>query len=678
MRNGFRLSPPTLPFHTSCTDTGISTAQTMNEPYQCTRVFACILFLIATLALLVVSPAANASISRDQTISYDQSSPSSTVTTPAFTTKYTQEVLLAFVSTGKVTSPNTTVVSVTGGGLTWVLVQRTNNQYGTSEIWRAFSPGILTYAKVTANLSQSVSSSITVMSYLGVNTSGTNGSGAIGAVGSGYAASGAPNASLITTGSNSVVIGVGNDFDAAIARTPAQGQTLFHQNLSANGNTFWVQKLVSQSAGAGASISISDSAPTSDQYNLTICELLAAPTNDPQLSYSATSLSYGSVQHGSTQTKSLTLYSSGGQAVTLTSATVSGTGFSIGALSLPITLNPGKTLTIPVTFAALSVGSMTGQLTLTSNSTTGATTSISLSGTGITSTPQISLSGSNLAFGNVTDGTTKSLSLTIQSSGTSALTVSSASVAGTGFSLGSTALPITLNPGQTLTVPVTYAPLTAGSVTGSLTILSNSSTGSKSVVSLTGTGVASVPRITLSTTALSLGTVTLGSSSNVSVTLSSTGTAVLTIQSASLTGAGFSIVGGSFPITLNPGASTSVTVQFLPTVQGSATGVLTITSNSAVGATSTVGLTGTGAANYSVNLNWNAPGVSADPVAGYHVYRTVSGTTTSVLLRSSLDTQTTYTDRTVVSGTKYVYDVKSVDYQGVESAASNPFTVTIP
>ena len=49
--------------------------------------------------------------------------------------------------------------------------------------WRAFATTALSSATVTAKLSQSVASSLTIMSFTGVNTSGANGSGAIGAIG---------------------------------------------------------------------------------------------------------------------------------------------------------------------------------------------------------------------------------------------------------------------------------------------------------------------------------------------------------------------------------------------------------------------------------------------------------------------------------------------------------------
>ena len=81
------------------------------------------------------------------------------------------ELLLAFVSTDYSTGPNTTVQSVAGAGLTWVLVVRTNAQSGTSEIWRTFAPSRLTSTSVTATLSQATVSSLTVMSFTGVDPS---------------------------------------------------------------------------------------------------------------------------------------------------------------------------------------------------------------------------------------------------------------------------------------------------------------------------------------------------------------------------------------------------------------------------------------------------------------------------------------------------------------------------
>jgi uncharacterized protein (TIGR03437 family) len=123
---------------------------------------------------------------------------------------------------------------------------------------------------------------MTVMSFIGVNTSGTSGSGAIGATGSGNALSGAPQATLIATQNNSLVIGIGTDASNAIARTAGSGQSVVHQYLSSAGDTFWVQGMNSATAASGSSVTINDSAPAGDFYNLSIVEILAAQSTASQ------------------------------------------------------------------------------------------------------------------------------------------------------------------------------------------------------------------------------------------------------------------------------------------------------------------------------------------------------------------------------------------------------------
>ena len=226
------------------------------------------LFLLLTISLLAAAPASG-QIAIDVTIARDQGSTSTTVATPAFSTSSPNELLLAFISADNTGSTNTTVTNVAGGGLSWSLVKRTNTQLGTAEIWSAFASSTLSAVTVTATLSQNVDSSLTVMSFSGVNTSG-----AVGAVGTGNANPGAPTASLVTTGSNSIVVGVGDDWDNAIARTLGSGQTLVHQYLAPVGDTYWVQMLSRPVVLGGTSATINDTGPTRDRYNLSIVEVL--------------------------------------------------------------------------------------------------------------------------------------------------------------------------------------------------------------------------------------------------------------------------------------------------------------------------------------------------------------------------------------------------------------------
>ena len=95
------------------------------------------------------------------------------------------------------------------------------------------------------------------------------------------------------------------------------------------------------------------------------------------------------------------------------------------------------------------------------------------------------------------------------------------------------------------------------------------------------------PELTLSASTLSFGSVTVNSPATGSVTLTSSGTSAVTVHSASITGAGFTIVSGSLPVTLSPSQSVTLQLRFLPTAVGTDTGQLTISSNSASGSTAT-------------------------------------------------------------------------------------------
>ena len=187
------------------------------------------------------------------------------------------EVLLAFVATDYISGPNTTVTSVSGGGLTWVLVVRSNAQAGTSEIWRAFAPARLTNVDGHGDHlagGHVVDHRDELHRCRHVRDQRLRRDRRHRQRNSSY---GAPSASLVTTRNNSMVFGVGNDYDNAIARTLGTGQTLMHQYLTSVGDTYWVQRRTSPTPLAARAVTINDTAPTSDRYNLSICR---SPSGD--------------------------------------------------------------------------------------------------------------------------------------------------------------------------------------------------------------------------------------------------------------------------------------------------------------------------------------------------------------------------------------------------------------
>jgi len=189
--------------------------------------------------------------------------------TPAFTTAGPDELLVAFVSSD---GPNTTTrqtATVSGAGLSWTLVRRANTQWGTAEIWSATAGSQLVNATVTAT--QSVTNSYD-MQLVVVAFRGAGGVGASAANGGNDTA---PSVSMTATEAGSLVFGVGNDPDRNQARTLGSGQTLVRQWLENNDRlTFWVQTRIAAVAAAGTSVTINDTAPDFDRWNLAAVEIV--------------------------------------------------------------------------------------------------------------------------------------------------------------------------------------------------------------------------------------------------------------------------------------------------------------------------------------------------------------------------------------------------------------------
>lgn len=74
--------------------------------------------------------------------------------------------------------------------------------------------------------------------------------------------------------------------------------------------------------------------------------LLFAATATGQLAASPSTVSFGSVQIGNSLSQSVVLNNTGSWNLTISKATVSGTGFSISGLTLPLTLAPGQSASL--------------------------------------------------------------------------------------------------------------------------------------------------------------------------------------------------------------------------------------------------------------------------------------------------------------------------------------------
>ncbi len=192
------------------------------------------------------------------------------VTSAAFHTASSSELLLALVGSDGPDVAGKQTVTVSGAGLTWKLVTRADKSGGDAEIWEAVATAKLTNAQVTAT-----QSSKGYDEYLDVvSIQGTSG---VGASAQASANSGAPTVTLTTTEPQSLVFGVGNDYNKAVARTPGANQVLLGQWLdTGTGDTYWSQNTALQSGAAGSAVTLNDTSPTTDPWNLAAVEVLAA------------------------------------------------------------------------------------------------------------------------------------------------------------------------------------------------------------------------------------------------------------------------------------------------------------------------------------------------------------------------------------------------------------------
>jgi hypothetical protein len=211
-----------------------------------------------------VTPSAAGPVTVDKTVFTDGTG---TMTSPGITTSTANDLMVAFVSADGPAGSGRQSFTVTGAGLTWTLAKRSNSQSGDSEIWQARASGTLTSQTVTATPSAGgLHGSLVVIAF--AKAAG------IGVSAAASAASGAPDLSLANTNAGSWVYAVGNDWDGAIARTPASGQVIVHQRVDTSvGDTFWVQSTTAPSASAGT-VDIHDSTPTADQWNYAGVEIL--------------------------------------------------------------------------------------------------------------------------------------------------------------------------------------------------------------------------------------------------------------------------------------------------------------------------------------------------------------------------------------------------------------------
>ena len=346
-----------------------------------------------------------------------------------------------------------------------------------------------------------------------------------------------------------------------------------------------------------ASLSIADNA-TGTPQTIALTGTGVAPTLT--VSLSPTALTFVSTTEGSTSAaQAITVKNTGTGTVTLSSETITGTNassFVKSATTCGSTLAAGASCTVSVEFKPAAAGTLKASLSVADNAT-GTPQTVALTGTGAAATNTVSFTPASIAFPNTVIGTTSDAQvITLKNTGSVTTTISSIALGGTNATsfVELSGCGSTLAAGASCSVYVAFAPASAASLSGMLSV-TDTATGSPQKVTLTGTGT-SVPSVKLSTTAIAFPTTKHGTTSEAQpVILTNGGTATLTLSSITLTGTNptdFEALNTCGP-SLAAGASCTVYVAFRPATAAAFKATLSI-ADSGSSSPQSVALSGTG------------------------------------------------------------------------------------
>ena len=354
----------------------------------------------------------------------------------------------------------------------------------------------------------------------------------------------------------------------------------------------------------------------------------------PSALLSATSLSFGSIQTGTSSTpQTVTLTSNGGQALSVNSISLSGPDAGqfqeMDTCQVPSALKPANFCSISITFAPTSTGSLQATLSISDNAPD-SPQSVQLGGTGVAPpppAPAVTVTPNPVSFPTITQGTTSSpIAVTVTNSGNATLNISSILLASnnvTDFSMANGCNgPYT--PNASCMITLTFTPLAAGQRSAILSI-SDDAQNSPQSIQVSGTATAAPPTnpaASLSPTNVSFGVITQGTATAPqSVTVTNSGGAPLHISSVVLGGANggeFIMTNGCTAASYSVNATCTIGVSFAPLGTGSRSATITLTDDAPN-------------SPQVINLGGNAsPAITLGPAPGGSASATVSAGQTAV------------------------------------------------
>jgi photosystem II stability/assembly factor-like uncharacterized protein len=311
------------------------------------------------------------------------------------------------------------------------------------------------------------------------------------------------------------------------------------------------------------------------------------PILAPEIRVYPTSIDFGEVGVGQSLVKKFRIYNDGNALLQISSITSNNSQFVI--LDDP-DVWPGAMAEIRVRFTPSWLGIKAGSITIASNDPDEPIVLVAIQGKGVSAyVPDISVSPSILDFGEVQVGVSLDKEFQIYNYGSATLVISSITSNNSRFVVLDD--PNVPSSGM-VDIPVRFTPSTLGTHTGTITITSNDPDEPVVAITVKGKGVQANPEIYLSSHTLSFGEVELGESLDESFKIYNLGSGLLQIYSMTSNSNEFDIL--DYYSNVAPGQNVEISVRFTPSLLGSRSAKITITTNDPDEQSVTVWLYGTG------------------------------------------------------------------------------------
>jgi len=296
---------------------------------------------------------------------------------------------------------------------------------------------------------------------------------------------------------------------------------------------------------------------------------------------------------------------SGPKTVTLSNYTTSSQGFSFVATSnysvtgsgtkpCTGTLAAKATCTLSVTFAPSADGTVAGAVSISGGGFPTQIVALTGTGTGGGTSP-LTFSPTTISLASTWVGQTSGAkTLTVKNASASAVNITNFATSSEFSVIGSGVTPCSgvLGVNASCTVDVTFSPVTAGKISGSLAFMDNASIGTQ-VVSVSGTGLSLV---TIAPASLTFSPQTVGTTSAPKTMIIANNQNVSLVLTSVVASGEYSIAPGNTNpcgTSLPPATQCNLAVTFTPSNKGTIKGAITVT-HDAGGSPQVLGLSGTG------------------------------------------------------------------------------------